>query len=122
MPPDRKLIHDWVWQSLLARSNRKFHLHQGKTAEIEDRAIPGHWEGDLLSGSKNSHIVTLVERHSPFTTLLKMPSKDKAVVVAALTRHARKLPAALRSNRRLRKIFGFQTPASKLQQSIASTG
>ena len=67
-----------------------------RPAEIEDRAIPGHWEGDLLSGSKNSHIVTLVERHSRFTTLLKVPSKDTAVVVAALTRHARKLPAALR--------------------------
>src|SRR5467141_3161952 len=67
-----------------------------RPAEIEDRAIPGHWEGDLLSGSRNSHVVTLVERHSRFTTLLKVPSKDTAVVVAALTRHARKLPAALR--------------------------
>jgi transposase, IS30 family len=69
----------------------------GKGPEAEDRAIPGHSEGDLLSGSKNSHIVTLVERHSRFTTLIKVPSKDTAaVVVAALTRHARKLPAALR--------------------------
>src|SRR5271156_6210089 len=67
-----------------------------RPAEIEDRAVPGHGEGDLLSGSKNSHIVTLVERHSRFTTLLKVPSKDTAVVVAALIRHARKLPAALR--------------------------
>jgi IS30 family transposase len=67
-----------------------------RPAEIEDRAVPGHWEGDLLSGSGNSHIATLVERHSRFTTLLKVPSKDTAVVVAALTRHARKLPAALR--------------------------
>ena len=163
-----------------------------RPAEIEDRAIPGHWEGDLLSGSKNSHIVTLVERHSRFTTLLKVPSKDTAVVVAALTRHARKLPAALRRsltwdrglemakhktftmatdvkvyfcdpqspwqrgsnentngllrqyfpkrtdlsgytqaeldevalrlNQRPRKTLGFQTPASKLQESVASTG
>ena len=163
-----------------------------RPAEIEDRAIPGHWEGDLLSGSKNSHIVTLVERHSRFTTLLKVPSKDTAVVVAALTRHAQKLPAvlrrsltwdrglemakhktftmatdvqvyfcdpqspwqrgsnentngllrqyfprrtdlsgytqadldevALRLNQRPRKPLGFQTPASKLQQSVASTG
>jgi IS30 family transposase len=163
-----------------------------RPAEIEDRAIPGHWEGDLLSGSKNSHIVTLVERHSRFTTLLKVPSKDTAVVVAALTRHARKLPAvlrrsltwdrglemakhktftmatdvkvyfcdpqspwqrgsnentngllrqyfprrtdlsgytqaeldevALRLNQRPRKTLGFQTPASRLQQSVASTG
>jgi IS30 family transposase len=61
-----------------------------RPAEIEDRAVPGHWEGDSLSGSKNSHIMTLVERHSRFTTLLKVPSKDTAVVVAALTTHAHK--------------------------------
>jgi IS30 family transposase len=162
-----------------------------RPAEVEDRAVPGHWEGDLLSGSKNSHIVTLVERHSRFTTLIKVSSKDTAVVVAALTRHARRLPAALRRsltwdrglemaqhktftmatdvkvyfcdpqspwqrgsnentngllrqyfprrtdlsgysqadldkvalrlNQRPRKTLGFQTPASRLQQSVAST-
>src|SRR5580693_3244871 len=57
-----------------------------RPAEIEDRAIPGHWEGDLITGSKNSHIATLVERHSRFTTLVKVPSKDTAVVVSALSR------------------------------------
>src|ERR1017187_2043885 len=163
-----------------------------RPAEIEDRAIPGHWEGDLLGGTNNSHIATLVERHSRFTTLIKVPSKDTAVVVAALTRHARKLPAALRRsltwdrglemakhktftmatevkvyfcdpqspwqrgsnentngllrqyfprrtdlsgytqahldkvalrlNQRPRKTLGFQTPASRLQESVASTG
>jgi IS30 family transposase len=163
-----------------------------RPAEVEDRAIPGHWEGDLLSGSGNSHIVTLVERHSRFTTLIKVPSKDTAVVVAALTRHARKLPAALRRsltwdrglemakhktftmatdvkvyfcdpqspwqrgsnentngllrqyfprrtdlsgftqadldkvalrlNQRPRKTLKFQTPADRLQESVASTG
>ena len=67
-----------------------------RPAEIEDRAIPGHWEGDLLSGTKNSHIVTLVERQSRFTALVKVPSKDTAVVVAALSRYVRKLPASLR--------------------------
>jgi IS30 family transposase len=67
-----------------------------RPAESRDRAIPGHWEGDLISGSKNSHMVTLVERHSRFTALVKVPSKDTAVVVAALTRHVRKLPTALR--------------------------
>src|ERR1700726_5165631 len=67
-----------------------------RPVEVEDRAVPGHWEGDLLSGSKNSHMVTLVERHSRFTTLIKVPSKDTAVVVAALSRHVRKLPASLR--------------------------
>ena len=67
-----------------------------RPAEIEDRAIPGHWEGDLLGGTKNSHIATLVERHSRFTALVKVPSKDTATVVAALSRHVRKLPAYLR--------------------------
>jgi IS30 family transposase len=67
-----------------------------RPAEIEDRAIPGHWEGDLIGGTKNSHIATLVERHSRFTALVKVPSKDMAAVVAALSRHIRKLPASLR--------------------------
>jgi IS30 family transposase len=162
-----------------------------RPAEIQDRAIPGHWEGDLIAGSKNSHVVTLVERHSRFTALIKVPSKDTSVVVAALTRHVRKLPAALRRsltwdrglemakhktftvatnvkvyfcdpqspwqrgsnentngllrqyfqkrtdlsgytqseldkvalrlNQRPRKTLGFQTPASKLRASVAST-
>jgi IS30 family transposase len=162
-----------------------------RPAEVEDRAIPGHWEGDLLRGSRNSHIATLVERHSRFTALVKVSSKDTAIVVAALTRHVRKLPKALRRsltwdrglemakhkdftvatdvkvyfcdpqspwqrgsnentngllrqyfpkktnlsdytqseldtvalrlNQRPRKTLGFQTPASKLQESVAST-
>ena len=67
-----------------------------RPAEVEDRAIPGHWEGDLISGSKNSHIVTLVERQSRFTALIKVPSRDTDTVVSALTRHVRKLPVSLR--------------------------
>src|SRR5260370_13223460 len=67
-----------------------------RPAEIEDRAIPCHWEGDLLSGSRNSHIATLVERHSRFTILVKVPSTHTATVVAALSRHVRNLPASLR--------------------------
>ena len=162
-----------------------------RPAEAEDRAIPGHWEGDLLAGGKNSYIATLVERHSRFLMLIKVPGKDTAVVVAALSKHVRKLPAtlrrsltwdrglemakhkeftvatdvqvyfcdpqspwqrgtnentnlllrqyfsrgtdlsvhsqahldqiALRLNQRPRKTLGFQTPASKLQASVAST-
>jgi hypothetical protein len=65
-------------------------------AEVEDRAIPGHWEGDLLSGAKNSYIATLVERHSRFAMLIKVPSKNTEVVVAALSQHVRKLPATLK--------------------------
>jgi IS30 family transposase len=162
-----------------------------RPAEVEDRAIPGHWEGDLLSGAKNSYIATLVERHSRFAMLIKVPSKETEAVVAALSQHVRKLPVtlrrsltwdrglemakhkdftvatdvqvyfcdpqspwqrgsnentnlllrqyfprgtdlsgysqaqlnqvALRLNQRPRKTLGFETPASKLQASVAST-
>jgi IS30 family transposase len=67
-----------------------------RPAEVEDRAIPGRWEGDLLAGTGNSHIATLVERRSRLTMLVKVPSKDTATVVAALSRQVRKLPASLR--------------------------
>ena len=67
-----------------------------RPAEAEDRAVPGHWEGDLISGSKNSHIVTLVERRSRFTTLVKVPNRETVMVVKALTRQIRRLPASLR--------------------------
>lgn len=159
--------------------------------EVEDRAVPGHWEGDLLSGAKNSYIAVLVERHSRFAMLIKVPSKDTTVIVPALSRHVRKLPkslrrsltwdrglemaqhktftlatkvkvyfcdpqspwqrgtnentnlllrqyfprgtdlsaysqaqldrVALRLNQRPRKTLGFETPASRLQASVAST-
>jgi len=67
-----------------------------RPAEVEDRAIPGHWEGDLLRGARNSHVATLVERHSRFCMLVKVPGKDTATVVAALSQHVRQLPATLR--------------------------
>jgi IS30 family transposase len=162
-----------------------------RPAEVEDRAIPGHWEGDLLSGAKNSYIATLVERHSRFAMLIKVRSKETEVVVAALSQHVRKLPTTLKRsltwdrglemaknkdftvandvqvyfcdpqspwqrgtnentnlllrqyfprgtdlsgysqeqldqvslllNQRPRKTLGFQTPADKLQASVAST-
>ena len=164
---------------------------RARPGEVEERAIPGHWEGDLLSGAKNSYIATLVERHSRFAMLIKVPSKETEAVVAALSRHVRKLPATLRRsltwdrglemakhkdftvatdvkvyfcdpqspwqrgsnentngllrqyfpkgtdlspysqaqldqvsrrlNQRPRKTLGFQTPASRLQESVAST-
>jgi IS30 family transposase len=67
-----------------------------RPAEADDRAVPGHWEGDLISGSKNSHIVTLVERHSRFTALIKVSDKETATVVSALTKQIRRLPTSLR--------------------------
>lgn len=60
--------------------------------EIEDRAVPGHWEGDLTAGSSNSHIATLVERQSRFTLLVKVEGKNTKTVVSALTRQVKKLP------------------------------
>lgn len=67
-----------------------------RPADVEDRAIPGHWEGDLITGSKNTHIATLVERHSRFTMLVKVQGKDTANVVAALSKQVRTLPSELR--------------------------
>ena len=67
-----------------------------RPAEVEDRAVPGHWEGDLLAGAKNTYIATLVERHSRFAMLIKVPSKNTEVVVAALSQQVRKLPATLK--------------------------
>ena len=67
-----------------------------RPAEVEDRAIPGHWEGDLISGAKNSHIATLVERRSRFTMLVKVQGKDTKAVVAAVIKHVKKLPVELR--------------------------
>jgi IS30 family transposase len=62
---------------------------------VEDRAVPGHWEGDLLAGAKNSYIATLVERGSRYAVLVKVPGKDAARVTAALIRGVRRLPAGL---------------------------
>src|SRR5450755_1425081 len=67
-----------------------------RPAEVEDRAVPGHWEGDLLTGANGTHIATLVERNTRFVMLLKVPSKDTATVVAALGKHVSKLPQVLR--------------------------
>jgi len=63
-----------------------------RPAEVEDRAVPGHWEGDLLAGGGNTHIATLVERTSRFTILIKVASKEPASVVPALIRQVRRLP------------------------------
>jgi IS30 family transposase len=64
--------------------------------EAEDRAVPGHWEGDLIAGSHNSHVATLVERHSRFVLLAKLDGRDTQTVVAALIKQMKRLPGALR--------------------------
>ena len=69
-----------------------------RPAEVDDRAVPGHWEGDLITGANNTHIATLVERKSRFTMLVKVKGKDTASVVSALSRQVRTLPACLRKS------------------------
>jgi IS30 family transposase len=69
-----------------------------RPASVEDRAVPGHWEGDLLVGKANSYIATLVERRSRFVMLVRLPGKDTQRVVQALTRRVRTLPTGLMSS------------------------
>ena len=66
-----------------------------RPASVEDRAVPGHWEGDLLAGSGNSYIATLVERYSRYVMLARVSGKDTDTVIAALIKHAHKLPNEL---------------------------
>jgi transposase, IS30 family len=62
---------------------------------VDDRAVPGHWEGDLIGGSKNSYIATLVERHSRYVMLIKVANKNTESVVSALIKQSRRLPSEL---------------------------
>jgi IS30 family transposase len=66
-----------------------------RPASVEDRAVPGHWEGDLIGGTRNSYVATLVERHSRYVMLIKVANKDTQSVVSALIKHSRKLPGEL---------------------------
>jgi IS30 family transposase len=66
-----------------------------RPATVDDRAVPGHWEGDLLFGSHNSQIATLVERQTRYVMLVKLAGKDTETVVNALIKNARKLPEEL---------------------------
>jgi IS30 family transposase len=67
-----------------------------RPASVEDRAVPGHWEGDLLCGSSNSTIVTLVERHTRYVLLAKVANRDSRTVISALIEQAKHLPEELR--------------------------
>jgi IS30 family transposase len=66
-----------------------------RPASVEDRAVPGHWEGDLVFGGRNSQIATLVERQTRYLMLVKLTGKDTETVVNALIKNARKLPQEL---------------------------
>ena len=66
-----------------------------RPASVEDRAVPGHWEGDLIQGSRNTYIATLVERYSRYVMLAKVANKETETVVNALIDHAHKLPTEL---------------------------
>ena len=66
-----------------------------RPATTEDRALPGHWEGDLLFGERNSQIATLVERHTRYVMLVKVAATDTETVINALIENARKLPQEL---------------------------
>jgi IS30 family transposase len=66
-----------------------------RPAGVEDRAVPGHWEGDLIAGSKNSYIATLVERQTRYVMLAKVKNKDTENVINALIKQADKLPREL---------------------------
>jgi IS30 family transposase len=66
-----------------------------RPSEVEDRAVPGHWEGDLIAGSDNSFIATLVERQTRYVMLAKVGNKDSHSVIQALIKQARKLPKEL---------------------------
>jgi len=69
-----------------------------RPAEAEDRAVPGHWEGDMVSGSSNSHIGTLVERSTRYVQLVKLENKTTDCVIAALTATVQQLPEQLKQS------------------------
>lgn len=66
-----------------------------RPAAVDDRAVPGHWEGDLLAGSCNSYVATLVERQSRYLVLVRVGGKDTTTVVRALRRRVQRLPRGL---------------------------
>jgi IS30 family transposase len=88
-----------------ARAGARGHPRQGqildavsirqRPAEVQDRAVPGHWEGDLLEGARGTYIATLVERQSRYVMLVRLPRKDTDTVTRAIARRIRRLPHGL---------------------------
>lgn len=90
----RRSRHATLKRSGLGKFNDAVSIRE-RPAEVEDRAVPGHWEGDLIAGSGNSFIATLVERHTRFVMLAKVSNKDSHSVIQALIKQSRKLPKEL---------------------------
>jgi IS30 family transposase len=90
----RRSRHASMKQSGLGQIRDAISIRE-RPASVEDRAVPGHWEGDLIGGSRNSYVVTLVERHSRYVMLIKVANKDTEGVVTTLIRHSQKLPGEL---------------------------
>jgi len=103
----KELLQHLRSQRVMRRSRRKSLKGQGlgqitdtvsireRPASVEDRAVPGHWEGDLIFGTKHSQIATLVERHTRYVMLAKVNGKDTETVINALIKQAHKLPKEL---------------------------
>ena len=90
----RRVRHATLKRKGLGKFNDAVSIRD-KPADVEDRAVPGHWEGDLIAGSGNSFIATLVERHTRFVMLAKVSNKDSRSVIQALIKQSRKLPKEL---------------------------
>jgi len=90
----RRSRHATLKRSGLGKFNDAVSIRD-RPAEVEDRAVPGHWEGDLIAGSGNSFIATLVERNTRFVMLAKVGNKDSHSVIQALIKQSRKLPKEL---------------------------
>ncbi len=90
----RRSRHATMKRSGLGKFNDAISIRD-RPAEVEDRAVPGHWEGDLIAGSDNSFIATLVERNTRYVMLAKVGNKDSHSVIQALIKQSRKLPKEL---------------------------
>lgn len=90
----RRSKHDSLKRNRLSQIKNAVSIRE-RPASIEDRAVPGHWEGDLIGGSRNSYVATLVERYSRYVVLVKVANKDTESVVSALIKQSQRMPSEL---------------------------